>query len=165
MDKSKKQRGRSIFNLFDIIVILIAVALAALLFFMRQEQQNESSTAGTVRYTLELTGMLNGSADLIEPGDQLVDKVKKYDIGKVVSVQVDTTVQRAYDLENGGIVETPMAGQQTATIVVEAECTETSSQIIVDGGYIVAAGMEASLRGPGYWGSGYIMSVDRGDRQ
>ena len=164
MGKEKRSNGKSIFNLFDIIVIVIIVALAILLFFIREERTaQESTSAGTVTYTLELVGMQNGAADLIGEGDQLVDKVKKYNIGTVVSVEVMPTYRQVYDYVNGGLVESLVDDQQTAIIVVEAECTESSSQITVDGGYVIRAGLTASVRGPGYWGTGYIMSVDRGE--
>ncbi len=161
---AKDRKNRKIFNLFDIIVIVIIIALAGLLFFIREGRDaQESTSAGTVRYTLELVGMQNGSADLIQEGDQLVDKVKKYDIGTVVSVEVTPTYRQAYDYVNGGLIESLVDDQQTAVIVVEADCTESSSQITVDGGYVIRAGLTASVRGPGYWGTGYIISVDRGE--
>ena len=159
----EKRGKRGIFNLFDIIVIVIVLALAAVLLFVRAERSGEEASSGTVVYTMEFEGMRNGAADLISEGDQLVDKVKKYNIGTVLSVDIEPTVRQVNDYVNGGLVESVVDDQQTATIVVEAECTETSSQITVDGGYIIRAGLTVSVRGPGYWGTGRIISVDRGD--
>ena len=160
MDKNKKH---SLFNLFDIVVIALILILAAVLLLVNVGQSRESEDAGTVTYTMLLEGMRNNSGNLISPGDELVDKVKKYNIGTVVSVDVETAERQVNDYENGGLVDSVVEDQQNAIVIVEADCTETSSQITVDGGYIIRAGLTVSVRGPGYWGTGYIISVDRGD--
>ncbi|MGM9521139.1 MAG: DUF4330 domain-containing protein [Oscillospiraceae bacterium] len=164
MEKDKKPRGRSIFNLFDIIVIIVAVVLAAVLFFAKNGGTEQTSAqTSTLHYTIELTGMLNNSAEMIAPGDALVDKVKKYDIGTVQSVEVSNTVKQAEDTINGAVVMSEVPGQQTAVIVVEAQVSETATLITVDGGFEIKVGNSVSVKGPGYWGSGYIIAVERGD--
>lgn len=163
MDK-KKGPGRilGIFNLFDIIVIAVAVALAAVLLLTRSggvEQVVAQTT--TVHYTIELTSMANGSAGLIAPGDPLVDKVKKYNIGTVTDVEVTDTETLTNDLENGEVKLTTSPGLQTATVEVEVQAAETSSQLTADGGFVLRVGQSVSVRGPGYWGTGYIVAVER----
>lgn len=163
-----EKKKHSIFNVFDIVVILIAVALAAVLFFTRSSGSSTSDDAadtksGTVTYTVELTGMVNGSAELVSVGDELVDKVKKYDVGTVKAVEVSNTVRQVQDLVNGGTVESEMSTQQTATVTVEAPCTETEADILVAGGYPIKVGLQVSLKGPGYYGTGYIVGVERGE--
>lgn len=161
----KKKKGKySILNLFDIIVIIIAVLLAVLLFAKGKTRTDGTQiTSDKITYTLELTGMQNGSAELVRPGDRLTDKIKKYDIGTVVSVTVKTSTNQVEDYENGGIIDSPVSGKETAVIVVEAPCKETDSQITVGGGYAVRVGASANVRGPGYAGTGYIIDIERGD--
>ena len=155
------------FNLFDIIVLLIALILLAVLFFMgKGAAPADGAGVGTsqkVTYTLELTGMQNGAAELIKPGDRLTDKIKKYDIGTVVSVETKITTMQVEDYENGGVIDSPVSTQQTAVVVVEADCTETDSQITVGNGYIVRVGATANIRGPGYAGTGYVIEMERGE--
>lgn len=163
-----EKKKHSLFNVFDIVVILIALVLFAVLFFARSSggdtsDDTASVKSGTVTYTIELTGMVNGSAELVSVGDELVDKVKKYDVGTVTAVEVSNTVRQVQDLINGGTVESEMSTQQTATITVEAPCTETETDILVAGGYVIKVGLSVSVKGPGYYGTGYIVGVERGE--
>ena len=162
MEKKKKLK---FFNLFDIIVILMIIALIAVLFFAKRANAPTDApqgSSGKVIYTLELNGMQNGSAELVKPGDKLTDKIKKYDMGTVVSVEVKKATLQVEDYENGGIIDSEVSGLQTAVIVVESPCTETDSQIKTDGGFVVRVGTQASVHGPGYAGSGYIVGIERG---
>lgn len=163
MEKRKKLK---FFNLFDIIVILVALALLMALFFAKKGGQQTDAgedSVGTVTYTLELTGMQNNAAELVKAGDKLTDKIKKYDIGTVVSVKVETSITQVEDYENGRIIDVPVSSQQTAVIVMEAPCVETNSRITVGGGYVVRVGASANVRGPGYAGTGYIIDIERGN--
>ena len=45
------------------------------------------SAAGTVQYTIRFQKMIQGASERIKPGDQLVDTVKNYELGTVVSVE------------------------------------------------------------------------------
>ena len=164
-----EKKKHSIINVFDIVVIAIAVALAALLFLTRSSGTasdsgtEETAKSGTVTYTIELSGMVNGSAEKISVGDKLVDKVKKYDIGTVTAVEVTNTVRQVQDLVNGGTVEAEMSTLETATVTLEAPCTETDTDILVAGGYDIKVGLSVSVKGPGYYGTGYIVGIERGE--
>ena len=162
MEDNKKRR--SLLNLFDIVVILIGLVLAAVLLIPRQSgPENVAPERGTVRYTIELTGMLNGSAEQIEPGDALVDRVKKYEIGTVQSVEVYTTTRLVEDYEKGVVWNAPLSTQQSALIVVEAPCTQSDMEILVGGGFTIRVGLSVNVNGPGYYGSGTIVAVERGN--
>jgi hypothetical protein len=164
--EEKKPQKHSILNVFDIVVIIIAIALAAILFIYESggtETVTTETKTRTITYTIELTGMQNGSAELVSVGDTLVDKIKKYDIGVVTSVDVSNTVRQTQDLVNGGTHDAEMTTLETAVIELEAECTETDTQITVAGGYIIRVGLPVTVKGPGYYGTGYIIAVDRGE--
>ena len=161
MEENKKRR--SILNLFDIVVILVALALAAVLLIPRQSASDSpDAESGTVRYTIELTGMQNGSAELIQEGDSLVDRIKRYSIGTVQSVEVTNTLRQVEDYENGVVRYVESSTLQTAILVIEAPCTQTDTQITVSGGYAIRVGLPVSVLGPGYYGTGYILAVERG---
>ncbi|MCD7902587.1 MAG: DUF4330 domain-containing protein [Oscillospiraceae bacterium] len=164
MENANKPR-RSIFNLFDIVVIAIIVVLALALCLSRSSGGSASgdtaSGSRTVRYMVEFTGIQNGAAALMQPGDELVDKIKKYDIGTVVSVEIDNTRKLTQDYTNGGMVDSALETQQTATAVIEAECTETDADILVSGGYAIKVGTSVSAKGPGYQYSGTIIGIER----
>lgn len=162
--EEKKPQKRSILNIFDIVVIIIAIALAAVLFLYKSGgTEAVLAETGTVTYTIELTSLQNYSTDLISEGDKLVDNIKKYDIGTIKSVDVTNTVRQAKDMESGATYDVELDSLKTAIIVVESECTETDTQITVAGGYTIRVGLSVNVKGPGYYGTGYIIAVDRGE--
>lgn len=121
MANEKKKSWRDVFNLFDVVVILVIIALGAVLvLFSGRGNKGDSST---VRYTVEFTNMQNNTASLVQVGDSLVDRVKKFDLGKVVSVEVGATVRQLQDFEEGGTREAVASTLQTATVVIEASAT------------------------------------------
>ena len=162
-----KKRGLFRFiNLFDIVVLALAgVLLAVLLLVGRGTGAVDASPSATFtcRYTIELTHMENGTAELVAPGDTLMDKVKKYNMGTVISVEVGPTLEQVTDAETGRKVIAQVPDAATATIVLEAAATESETQILVDGGFLVRRGLSVSVNGPGFWGSGYIIGVERTD--
>ncbi len=71
-----KPKKKSIFNVFDIALILIAAALAVVIFISRSPSKDAPAletgelTEGMVSYTVEITGMQNGTAHLVSVGDK-----------------------------------------------------------------------------------------------
>lgn len=163
MANEKKKSWRDLFNLFDVVVILIILALGAVLVLF--SGKGSKAAASTVRYTVEFTNMQNGTASLIQAGDSLVDRVKKFDLGKVVSVEVSDTVRQVQDFEHGGMKEVTSETRQTATVVIEAAASETEQDILVSGGYLLKIGTQVSAKGPGYFCSGVVLAIERSDAQ
>lgn len=162
MANEKKKSWKDLFNLFDVVVILIIVALGAVLILFSGKG---NKTSATVRYTVEFTNMQNNTASLVQVGDSLVDRVKKFDLGKVVSVEVSDTVRQLQDFEEGGTREATASTLQTATVVIEAPAVETEQDILVSGGYIIKIGTQVSAKGPGYFCSGVVLAIERSDAQ
>lgn len=79
-------------NLFDSIVLVLALAVGAFLVWSAIKPaaapaEGAVSAAGTVQYTIRFQKMIQGASERIKPGDQLVDTVKNYELGTVVSVE------------------------------------------------------------------------------
>lgn len=170
MEKENKKKGiRGLFNLFDLALIILAAALAALLIFGGGGDGGGIAAPGgaqtAVRYTLELTGLENGSASLIKPGDPVVDRIKKYSIGTAESVEITPTVKSVTDEASGKVVRTEVPGQETALVTVTAMADETDRDITVDGGFIVKVGTSVNVKTPGVSAAGFIVAVERGDGQ
>lgn len=165
--ENKKKKLPKFINLFDIVVLALAGIMLAVLLFVGKDTgavDAAPTETFTCRYTIELNYMNNGTAGLIEVGDSLMDKVKKYNMGTVVSVEVGPTLVQVTDSENGRLVIAEVPDVQTATIVLEGTATESDTQILVDGGFLVRRGQRVSVNGPGYWGTGYIIDVERTDK-
>lgn len=155
--KEAKRPILRFFNLFDIVAILVILALALVLVLANRAGTEASAKDGSVTFTLEFTGMQNGSEQMIAPGDRLTDKIKKYSIGTVDAVEItDTPLPDDPKRAN----EDP---GKTAYVTVTAPCTETETEISVGGGFLVRVGLPVSVRGPGYFGSGYIVGIQRGE--
>ena len=76
--EENKYKFRLRLNLFDGIILVVALAVAAVLLWMAVKPQavsNESSTAAaTVRYTIRFQRWIEGTGSIIQPGDKLVEK-------------------------------------------------------------------------------------------
>ncbi len=158
--------GRKIsFNFFDIIIIAVVILLAAGFIFikMRGGESGEIPQMQTVQYKIEITNVAEGTKDLIQPGDKIVDKVKKQDMGTVVSSRFYPQQKSAVNLETGDLVFTDVPGVYAAEITLEAECSESVSSFVTGGGYEVKVGTQVSILAPGYGGSGYVVDIVRGE--
>ena len=158
----KKKGILRFFNLFDIILIGVIVILAVVLVFLsRTGEVDESSSHGTVTYVLELRRMENGSEEMVKAGDRLTDKIKKYDIGTVTNVEIKDAVSLQDDILQGASGDAVFPSGKDVYVTVEAPCTESGTAITVGGGYTIRVGRDVSVRGPGYFGAGYIIDIVR----
>lgn len=86
--EENKYKFRLRLNLFDGVILVVALAVAAVLLWMAVKPQavsNESSTAAaTVRYTIRFQRWIEGTGSIIQPGDKLVDNIKNNELGQVV---------------------------------------------------------------------------------
>ena len=84
------EKKRSIINLFDIIVIILAAAVAVLLFVARGAKDNETTLTVApsieLRYTLELNDVLEETAGDIKVGDTLYDNENSAVLGTITAV-------------------------------------------------------------------------------
>ena len=126
-------------NLFDaiILVVVLAVGAAVAWFGLRSGGGETSSASQTVQYTIMFQSMTEGSSELIQPGDPLVDTVKNYQMGSVVSVRAEPAVVQVLDQESRTYVDAVLEG------------------------YDFRVGQTTYVRGPGYMGSGPVTEIVR----
>jgi len=164
MADNKKRKWR--LNLFDIIFIACVVIAAVVVLSMRGGTGGGgiigSGTQQTVVYTIALDRMLGETAFLISPGDELVDRVENRLMGTVVSVEVMPAATHQINFETGNRDLVEMPGANQAIVVITATATVTDTQISI-GGFVVRAGVQVSVNGPGYSGSGFIIDIERSD--
>lgn len=153
-------------NLFDIILLIVAVAVAGgLLWFSTRSSQNDQQTptASTVEYTVLFRRMTPGTSQLIQVGDSLVDTIKNYQLGTVLSIDIQPAVTQVLNQESKTYVDAVVEGYDDVYLTVSASCTQTDDSILVDGGYDLRVGQTTYVRGPGYMGSGPVISIERGE--
>lgn len=151
-------------NLFDAIVILIALAAAALLLWQRLRPAAPAAApaASKIEYTIRFQKALSGTGALVKAGDALVDSVKNYDLGQVTAVRVEQAVQSIINETDLCYTTAEIPGCEDIYISVRSSGTVSDSQVLVGGGYAVRVGEEIFVRGPGYLGSGVVYSIERG---
>lgn len=155
-------------NLFDGIVILLALAVAAVLLYMNLKPaapagDTSAPVAATTQYTIRLQKTLPGTGDLIESGDALVDVVKNFELGTVVSATVMPATDSIINEEAKAYVTAEIPGYEDIEIVVESSVTYGEENILVGSGYKLRVGEKIYVRGPGYLGSGEVYAIERGN--
>ena len=164
-DKSPNRRIKIKLNLFDIVIICLALAAAAVFYFVTSGSgvSDIASAESVVRYTITLDDAVEGTGAMVETGDELVDNIKNYNIGTVISVEYSQSTALVENYTTGGLVDSPVPGRERIVINVEASAVETARNITIGGGFVVRAGNSVSIVGPGYAGAGYITHVERSD--
>ena len=98
------QKFRLKLNLFDGIVLVLAVAVAAFLLWraMKPAVQvpMDPSVTSTVRYTVRFQRWTPGTSALIQAGDRIADNIKNYEIGQVVSAEAEPARIQVLDTQN-----------------------------------------------------------------
>ena len=159
-----KPKFRFRLNLFDSIVLVLALAVGAFLVWSAIKPaaapaEGAVSAAGTVQYTIRFQKMIQGVSE-----DQLVDTVKNYELGTVVSVETVPAQALIQDHEDKAFVLAGIEGYEDALVTVEAPYTEGEDSLLLGGGFKLRVGVTAYVRGSGYMGSGPVVSIERGEQ-
>lgn len=158
------QKFRLKLNLFDGIVLVLAVAAAAFLLWraMKPAVQvpMDPSVTSTVRYTVRFQRWTPGTSALIQAGDRIADNIKNYEIGQVVSAEAEPARIQVLDTQNRRYVWAEMDGFEDVLVTIEAPCTVSNAAITVGGGYELRVGSTGYFRGEGYMGSGPIVAIE-----
>jgi len=152
-------------NLFDIIFISCALIAAILLLRFTGQTAGSvsvlpSGSQETIIYTIELQGMIDQAAELIKPGDSLIDKVEKRALGTILSVELipSKTIQKNFYTGDYNVVVIPE--RTDAIIIATAQGIVTDNQISVDG-FVIRVGTRVSVNGPLYHSGGFITDIVR----
>lgn len=146
-------------NFFDIIIVLLVVVVAGGLYaFTHRDKVIETKVQ---KYQLELLDCPIGLSEKISVGDKLTDNVKNYHMGKVVGIEVNPAKKLGDDKVNGLVKESIVPDAEDIILTVEANVTESTADLKVDGNFVVKAGKEVAVKGNGYAGKGYIITVER----
>lgn len=152
-----KRRHR--INFLDIIIILVIVCIGGGLYaYTHKEKVVETHK---LKYTFELIDCPVGFSQKIKVGDSIMDNVKNYHMGKVLEVRATENKKLANNLIDNTIVESVIPDKETVIVTMEANVTETESDFKVDGNYVVKAGKDIAIKGNGYAGTGYILTIGR----
>ena len=161
------QKFRFKLNLFDGIVLVLALAVAAFLAYTALKpaapvEDTSAPAASSVVYTVRFNKMMEGTETLVEPGDELMDAIKNYKLGTVLSAEVVPATTRVVDEVNRKVVRAEIPGYVDLLVTVRSDaCTQGDSSLMLDGGYVLRTNITAYIKGEGYMASGPIINIER----
>lgn len=156
MDENKKKFR---INFFDIIIIVIVACIGIGLYVFTHRDTTLDTKQLT--YKIELDGVVKGLANYVHEGDELFENTKNYSMGKVVSVETVPYSTITPDYDNNIYKDSVDPTCESVIITLNANVTETDSAYAVDGQFVVSAGTEIFVKGPGYAGEGYVIEIER----
>lgn len=155
-------------NLFDGVVLVLALLVGTFLLWNAlkpaapaADENTPAAQTTTVRYTVRFQKWLDGTSELIQPGDKLVDNIKNYEMGTVVSAQAVPVQSLQLDHDSREYILAGLEGYQDVLVTVESPCTADNESVTTSGGYALRVGATAYIRGEGYMASGPITSIER----
>jgi len=162
MEQNKPKAGLRP-NLFDAIVLLLALAAAAVLIWVATRPAAEAYTTemdSLLRFTVRMQRWPEGSSQLVRVGDVVADNSRGLPLGKVVDIQVVPAEMRTLDMEAHRYVQAKVEGFEDVLITIEGYGTVAPDTIRAYGRMILTVGNTGYIRGPGYMGSGPIVSLE-----
>ena len=162
-----KKAFRLHLNLFDGIVILLALVVGGLLLWtqLKPAAPAAAPAAEKIQYTIVLKKTVPGTGERVKAGDALEDTIKNYSLGNVVSVEVVPAEEFAVDTENDRYVLAEVPDKEDVYITVESSAVISDAAVTVGSGYEIRVGEAIYVRGPGYLGSGTVYAIERGGEQ
>lgn len=158
---------RAMFNIFDVIVILLVVAVVALAIVglsVGELFSDEETVAAQMSYSVRISGIDESFAGELRAGQTVCDADTGAVVGQIVSAP--TVVRHrepALVEENGTLVaqmqDVPGCVDVTVTLTVEA--THESGRGYFVGSTPIRVGQGYTLRFPDYLGRAVCVSIDR----
>lgn len=170
MDKKKTGWKPNFFDFLLVALVLAAIVGLAAFRVWRSRPSGDGSTEpeqwprdAVVRYTVELNEMPLDAAQAIQPGDELIERSLNKSAGVVESVEVRLSRTVVRDQNTGEQYYTEIPDRYTAVIVITADAKENVSNFTINNGLVVRVGTYVQMAGTGYYGTGYIVRVERSD--
>lgn len=161
--EQNKPKFRLKLNLFDGIVLAVALLIAALLAWVALNPlptNEDDSYLALVQYTIRLNRWPEGTSRLVQIGDKLTDNLQNRKLGKIVDMQVEPARSMNLNQEKPRYELAEVAGYEEVVMTVETVCTVNSYGVTLgNGSFTVRIGNPAYFRGPGYMSASTIEAV------
>ncbi|MFI3251366.1 MAG: DUF4330 domain-containing protein, partial [Eubacteriales bacterium] len=120
-----------------------------------------SRTATTIRYVIRMDEMQEGTGAMVKEGSTLVDVIKNYPMGTIVSAEIVPAVKQIQNDIERRLDNVLVEGYEDVYATIECQATHNETQIVLDGGMEIRVGNDVYLRGEGYMAAGYIVDIER----
>lgn len=164
--EQKPEKFRLRLNLFDSLIILLALAVGAVLLWTTLKPAPAPDTEAastTVRYTIRFQRWMEGTSSAIHEGARLTDSIRNYELGNVVSAQAVPAVGLRVNHEKREYVLATMSGYEDVIVTVESPCVITEEAITLQDGYALRVGALVYIQGDGFLTTGYVIGIERED--
>lgn len=152
-------------NLFDGIILVLALAAGVVLLWMAGKGNSpasaQSAAPSTVEYTVRFLRWPEGNSQIIQPGDKLIDNIKNFELGSVVSATAVPAQTKVLDHGSHQYVQAHIEGYEDILVTVQSPCTESDKGIMLDGGFALRIGETTYIKGQGYMASGPVVAIER----
>lgn len=164
MIKMKKVK----FNIIDFLIVLAVICAAFLCVTVLGNLKGISTGGGAnqvkMRYSVEFTlrdkPILDEFLAAKERGDICYVSEKEKVPAKLVDVTYTPARKHTLDLETGELFFTDIPEKYDITVVLESDGTETENDLLAGGAAVIKVGDETSVKGKGYAGYGFVVSLD-----
>ncbi|MBQ9313865.1 MAG: DUF4330 family protein [Clostridia bacterium] len=151
-------------NVLDAVIILVVIVACVFGYSYINKKETVIAPRNTTKivYQVRTNESFPETYDMIAEGTVLYDSIKNYPIGIVSKKEILSSERSELNLTNGTyeLTELPREDYIDILLTVEADAYYTDQNIFV-GDYIVKVGKEAFIKGKGYAGTGYIVSIER----
>jgi len=159
MDDKKKLRVR--FNLFDALILLLALGALAGALLLRNRSTGTGAERDTVpmRFTVEFLQAPPGMAKAVTVGDEVFRSTDSTYLGRVVEVRAQTHTEIEYSPAQSAFVAYECAESEDVYLTIENRGYSTARDIMI-GSVAVKYGEEMPVKGKGYAKMGYVVGID-----
>ena len=156
------QKRKAVFNVIDVLIILIVLAagvLAYFIFFRSSGGSNEEKEISKVRYVLQINELPAEYADNIKVDENVIDYGTHTSAGKVVAVDFENYVYVGHDKTTGEQRLTVMEDYVNLYVTVEGDASVINELYHVND-TSVYVGKRLDMMMPNLFCTGYCISVD-----
>lgn len=149
------------FNLLDIVIIILVLIAGIVGYKFLNRGESTSINTQKIIYQVRTQESEPVVYDKITLDTNIYDSVKNYYMGKVINKENIPSTRDVLDEKNEKYVVAEVNDKIDIIITIEADATITDKDIIVGGGYPIKVGNSAYVKGKGYAGIGYVISIER----
>ena len=170
MSENKKKIAWKL-NLFDIILIAVVLVAAGAFAVVKlggntpapvDSSAQSAPVPQSVRYVVQIEQALPQTAEMVEVGQHLHERTRKEDMGVIESVEVTPAKTLTKNEEDGAFLFAEVPDRVDVTMIVSSPASFRDNSIVLASGLEIRAGNAVRVLGPGYYGSGYVLEIERG---
>ena len=162
MTDTQKKQFR--FNLVDLLLILVIIAAVGAVIYIFAGNRVFGKEATEIEYTVEVTMIKNDllpEVRKMQEGDTVIDSVRGYNLGNLVSYSLEDAYMLTTDLKSGTVkkVYFPQEpGFSRLTVTVRSQCSKQNGVYDING-KTMAVGLDVPFRTSRLVGDGYCTSI------